>query len=358
MGRVNSRFFRPSVLGYECRAAKGLLAVDPGARYECSVFRVSAAMSEATPMVLSDFSGIPKAVGMFAEKIADIVAHQSMKPGSIVPINTCPESDSLTDQFRLASALHLCNDGLAKTAIAETRQIDEKIAAAPGAIEFHTVKLARLAPSGIAHMLLGNVYGISKIEPCVAKSWVGNPDEFVSAAIDAANAIVFQPAWMPRVRDLEIGMFIRRIHDVAKAVDPATNKPWLSKEQRQRLSVGLLSAFTSKDFNFIKDRKKESWPSIDNLSWVLTVGSFFQAPDLRQPVAMELLYMEYRTKLDAGREKLRADLIAMASAIARDDGALPEDIANKYPVEADKGYQQLVGNSRSGDAAVFNNLFR
>jgi hypothetical protein len=129
-------------------------------------------------------------------------------------------------------------------------------------------------------------------------------------------------------------------------------------DQRQRLSAGLLSAFTSKDFNFIKDRKKESWPSIDNTSWVLTVWSFLQKPDLRRPVSMELLYMEYRTKLDAGREKLRADLITMASAIARDDGVLPGDIANKYPVEANEAYQQLIGDSGSGGPAVFNNLFR
>jgi len=344
-------------LGYECRAAKGPRAVDPGARYECSVFRIDAAMSKETPMVLSDYSGIPKVVATLAEKSADVVAHLSMKPGSIVPTDTCPEKDSLIDQFRLASALHLCNDGLAKSALAETRQIDEKIAAAAGVIEFHTVKLTRLAPSGIAHILLGGVYGISKIEPCVAKSWAGNPEAFVAAAIDAAKAIVLQPIWMPRVRDLEIGMFIRRIHDVAKAIDPATNKPWLTKEQRQRLSAGLLSAFTSKDFNFIKDRKKESWPSIDNLSWVLTVGTFFRKPDLRQTIRPEILYMEYRTKLDAGREKLRADLIAMASAIAGSEGGLPESIANQYPVEASEAYQQLIGDSGSG-AAVFNKLFR
>jgi hypothetical protein len=348
----------PAVIGFERQKAVDILRIDPGMRYECSLARVSAAQNDKTALLLSTYYEIPSAVTGLLADAGRAVSQQNGKPNVRVPVDSCPDVDSLTDELRLASALNVCNAGRVKTALADTRSIDEKIAAAPGVIEFYTVKLARLAPSGLAHILLGNVFGISQIEPCVAKDWSGDPEAFVVAAIDAAKAIVFHPVWMGVLRDVETGVFLRRIHDVAKAIDPATNKPWLTAEQRQRLSAELVAALESKDFYFLKDRKKDSWPRIDNTSWVLSVGAFFNPPDLMKPISMAILYVQYLARLDTNRTKLKGDLVAMASAIAR-DGALPADLAKEYPVAASEAYQRLSGGQgqwkgRSG----FDSLFR
>jgi len=343
----------PPAISNECFKAREQRKLDPAVRMDCALFRMTTSRNDGVLSSLKSYHNIPSLVKELADVTANSIARDVFRnPKAYVPIQSCPEIDSLTDQFRLASALYSCNNKLAKAALAETQRIDEKIEAATGVIEFHAVKLARLAPSGVAHILLGNVYGISKIEPCVAKDWAGNPDAFVSAAIDAAKAIVFQPVWSPElVRDVEIGMFVRRIHDVAKAIDPATNKPWLTREQRQRLSEGLLEAFESKDFQLMKDRKHETLlAKIDNLPYVITVGNFLYPSDMSKPHSAEELYAGYLLQFDTNRMKMKDALIEIARAVA-------SDVQLQDPIEAAEAYARLNGKSGSGEVS-FESLFK
>jgi hypothetical protein len=351
------RLTNPAAIGYEQRKAADTLRIDPGIRYECSLVRVTTAMVDKniTTSFLKAYSDIPLAVTGYLSSAAAAVSQEAggkARPQD-VPVDSCPEKDSLADELRLVSALSICSAERVKTALTDTRSIDDKIAAAPGVIEFHAVKLARLTPSGLAHILLSNVFSIS--DPCVARDWSGDPEAFVTAAIDAANAIVFHPTWMGVLRDKETGVFFRRIHDVAKAVDPATNKPWLNIEQRRRLSSGLLTALAGKDFNLMKDRKKESWPSIENLEWVITIGNLFNPKNITQPTPIALLYAEYLAMFDTVRTKLKDNLLVMAAAIASDE-KLPAEIANEYPIAASEVYLSLTNGQQQ--SVRFDSLFR